>query len=92
MDELEAHGVVFATDRDSCFDTVCIKVNESGFSSADFLVAEFHKLGINIRKIDNDHVSLSFDEVTTLFDLDQVIEVLANLKRGTMSRDYVSFD
>ena len=92
MDELEAYGVVFETNRNSCFDTVCIKVQESGFSSADFLLAEFHKIGINIRKIDNDHVSLTFDEVTTLFDLDQVIEVFANIKRGTMSNDYVSFD
>lgn len=92
MDELGKQGVVFANDRDSCFDTVSIKVQESGFSSADFLLAEFHKIGINIRKIDNNTVSLTFDEVTTLFDLDQVIEVFLNIKRGTISRDYVDFD
>lgn len=70
MEELEPIGIKFATDRKNFFDTVAIKVSESGFSSADFLVAEMHKFGINIRKIDEEHVSVSFDEMTTLFDLD----------------------
>jgi glycine cleavage system pyridoxal-binding protein P len=70
MEELHELDIKFATDRKNHFDTVAIKVKESGFSSADWLLAQFHKFGINIRKIDENHVSLSFDEVTTLNDFD----------------------
>ena len=70
MEEIAPIGVVFETDPNNYFDTVSIKIQESGFSSADYLLSEFHKHGINIRKIDDNHVSVSFDEITTLFDLD----------------------
>jgi len=82
MEELDNYGIQFATDRTHFFDTVCIKVQESGFSSADFLLAQFHKHGINLRKVDTNHVSVSFDEVTTLFDVDQLIAIFASLKKG----------
>lgn len=75
MEELEKVGIVFTTDRNNYFDTVAIDVKASGFTSADFLLAQFHKYGINIRKIDNANVSLSFDEMTSLYDLDQLIEI-----------------
>jgi|TARA_B110001450_G_C17624973_1_gene482776 glycine cleavage system pyridoxal-binding protein P len=75
MEELTPLGIVFATDKNNYFDTVCIKIHESGFSSADYLLSEFHKYGINIRKVDNNHVSVSFDEITTLLVLDQLIEI-----------------
>lgn len=75
MEELEKVGIVFTTDRNNYFDTVAIDVKASGFTSADFLLAQFHKYGINIRKIDNHNVSLSFDEMTSLYDLDQLIEI-----------------
>ena len=51
MEELAKFGIVFATDKKDYFDTVAIKVKESGFSSADFVLAQFHKHGINLRKI-----------------------------------------
>jgi glycine dehydrogenase len=70
MEELESFGIEFATNRKLYFDTVAIKVHESGFSSADFILAEFHKYGINVRRVDDNHVSVSFDELSTLFDLD----------------------
>lgn len=75
MEELSPLGVQFANDQNNFFDTVSIKIEESGFSSPDFLVSEFHKYGINIRKVDNNHISVSFDELHTLFDLDQLIEI-----------------
>lgn len=87
IEELSKHGVVFATDTNQFFDTVAIKVEDSGFSSADFILSEFHKHGINPRKIDNDTVSFSFDEVTTLYDLDQVLEILVNLKKNKFVPD-----
>lgn len=52
IEELSKHGVVFATDTSQHFDTVAIKVEDSGLSSADFILSEFHKHGINPRKID----------------------------------------
>lgn len=70
MEELALIGLVFETDQNNYFDTVSIKIQESGFSSGDYLLSEFHKHGINIRKVDDNHVSVSFDEMSTLFDLD----------------------
>ena len=70
MEELEFIGIKFITDKDRRFDTVAIDVKASGFSSADFLLAEFHKFGINIRRVNDSVVSLSFDEQSTLYDLD----------------------
>jgi glycine dehydrogenase len=92
MEELSTFGFVFATDRECHFDTVAIDVKKSGFSSADYLLSEFHKYGINIRKIDDNHVSVSFDELSTLYDLDQLIEIFINLKAdngGTASGDMI---
>ena len=82
MEEVGKFGVVFATDKHNYFDTVTIKIKESGFSSADYVQAQFHKHGINLRKIDSNHVSVSFDELTTLYCLDQLIEIFAHLKTG----------
>jgi glycine dehydrogenase len=53
MEELDKVGIVFATDRKHYFDTVTIDCAASGFSSADYIQAQFHKFGINIRKIDD---------------------------------------
>lgn len=75
MEELQPLGFVFANDKNNYFDTVSIKVKESGFSSSDFLLSEFHKHRINLRRVDDNHISVSFDEVTSLFDLDQLIEI-----------------
>lgn len=81
MEELAPMGIVFATHKDHRFDTVAIDVQKSGFSSADYLQAEFHKRDINIRKINNDFVSISFDELSTLYDLDELIGIFSHLKK-----------
>jgi len=70
MEELETSGIKFATHHQNYFDTIAINVKDSGLSSADYLLSEFHKFGINIRKIDNDTVSFSFDELTNMYDLE----------------------
>jgi glycine cleavage system pyridoxal-binding protein P len=80
IDELNLLDIKVATHKNNHFDTVTIRVKESGFSSADYILAEFHKFGINLRKIDDDHVSISFNEITTIVDLDEVIEIFADLK------------
>jgi glycine dehydrogenase len=92
MEELEKIGVKFATDRDNYFDTVCIDVTESGFRSPDFLQAQFHKFGINIRKVDANRVSLSFDEITGLYDLDEVIDIFYSLKKNKYHAENRNFD
>jgi glycine cleavage system pyridoxal-binding protein P len=62
MEELSMVGIKFLTDKDRRFDTVAIDAKASGFSSSDYLLAEFHKYGINIRRINDTAVSISFDE------------------------------
>ena len=92
MEALEIIGIQFATDRQNYFDTVCINVKESGFSSPDFLQAQFHKYGINIRKVDGNHVSVSFDEITSLYDLDELIEIFYDLKKNKFHPERREFD
>lgn len=72
------------------FDTITINVKESGFSSADFLLAEFHKYGINLRKIDDELVQIAFNETTSIVDLDEMIEIFAELKGKTTSSGFLS--
>ena len=78
------------THKTNHFDTVTIDTKSSGFSSADFVLSEFHKFGINLRKIDEDHVSISFNETTTIVDLDELIEIFADLKQKRLNESYMS--
>lgn len=75
---------------------MAIDVIASGFSSTDFVLSEFHKNDINIRRIDERHVSVSFDEITTLYDLDILISIFKTLKsrRNTykQSTDYSEYE
>ncbi|CAG9335473.1 unnamed protein product [Blepharisma stoltei] len=57
------------------FDTISV----SGIDAAK-LVETFEKNGINIRKIRNDTVSLSFDETTTPDDVNTLVSIFASLK------------
>lgn len=92
MEALEVIGIHFANDRQNYFDTVSIDVKKSGFTSSDFLLAQFHKYGINIRKVDNRHVSVSFDEITSLYDLDELIEIFYSLKKNKYHAEKKDFD
>jgi glycine dehydrogenase len=65
-------------------------VKDSGFSSADYVLAEFHKYGINLRKIDDDHVSVAFNETTSIVDLDELIEIFADLKGKKTSSGFLT--
>ncbi len=80
IDEFKNLGIKIVTDEVRHFDTVTIDTVASGFSSADYIVSEFHKYGINFRRIDDRHVGISFNETTTLVDLDEMIEVFSDLK------------
>lgn len=52
-------------------------------------MAEFHKFGINLRKIDDDLVGISFNETTSIVDLDEIIEIFAEIKGKRTSYDYL---
>lgn len=64
------------------FDTITIDCNASGFTSSDFVLSEFHKHDINLRKIDENFVSISMNETTTIDDLASLIEIFAYIKKG----------
>jgi glycine dehydrogenase len=80
MDEFDKLEIKYLNDPVNFFDTVSIDCRASGFSSADFLLAEFHKFGINLRKIDDFTAGLSFNETTTIQDCADLIEIFALLK------------
>lgn len=80
IEEFDKMGIKVVTDKNNRFDTVAFDVVASGFSSVDYLAAALHKRGINIRKIDKTHASISFDEMTTLYDLDELIKTIRCIK------------
>lgn len=80
MTELKHAGYHILTDEHNRFDTITIDVKKSGFTSSDFLLAEFHKREINLRQIDGNTISVSFDETTNLYDLDILIKTFQTLK------------
>ena len=85
ISELDKLGYSITTDKARHFDTVVVNVKSSGLQSADQVVSEFHKFGINIRRIDDSHVGVSFNETNNLIDLDELIEIFADLKSKTLS-------
>lgn len=69
---------------------MAINTKESGFSSSDYVISEFHKYGINLRKIDDELVSIAFNETTSIVDLDELIEIFAELKDKTNSSGFLT--
>ena len=77
--EFKHLGLKIVTDSKSHFDTLTIDAKASGFTSADYIVSEFHKYGINLRRIDDVHVGISLNETTSLVDIDEIIEIFSDL-------------
>lgn len=82
-EELRNLNIVTITHPMNFFDTVTIDCAASGFSSADYVLSEFHKHEINLRKIDDNLISVSLNETTTITDLADLIEVFAFIKDST---------
>jgi glycine dehydrogenase len=76
-DEFRKLGVKTITDQNNYFDTVVIDCEASGFSSSDFLLSEFHKHDINLRKVNEKLVGITINETTTIDDLADIIEIFA---------------
>lgn len=70
-------GISIVTDSDNFFDTIAIDTRASDLSSSDSVLAEFHKFGINLRKIDENLVSISCNEYTSIKDLAEIVEIFA---------------
>ena len=49
--ELESLCFEIISDKDNFFDTITFDCHASDLSSADQVIAEFHKYGINLRKV-----------------------------------------
>lgn len=93
-DELKKMDIKIENNPNQYFDTLCINCSESGFSSSDFLIAEFHKIGINLRKINENFVGISMNETVSMMDLDDMIQHFALLRNKIPSEDvrYLSKD
>jgi glycine dehydrogenase len=61
------------------FDTITIDLAKSNLKKEN-VVAEFEKNHINIREIDENFVSVTINETTTLVDLEDIINIFAKLK------------
>ncbi|MCB1120057.1 MAG: hypothetical protein KJT03_00790 [Verrucomicrobiae bacterium] len=89
-DELTALGVKIITEKKHHFDTLCIDCNKSGFSSSDFVIAEFHKFGINLRKVDQNIIGFSLNETTTIRDVVEFVEIFADLlEKSDPQHEYI---
>lgn len=70
-------GVKVVTHQQNFFDTIVFDVKASGFSSSDKVLADFHRYGINLRKLDDNHVGISLNETTTILKLATLLEIFA---------------
>ena len=78
--QLQDMDIKIVTDTDNFFDTIAIDSSASDLSSSDNVLAEFHKFGINLRKIDENLVGISMNEYTTIKDLAELLEIFAIMK------------
>lgn len=84
LEEFKKLGIKVVTDKDKFFDTIVIDCQASGFSSTDYLLSEFHKNDINLRKVDDNLTGITINETTTTDDLADVIEIFAYIKEKTL--------
>lgn len=61
----------FDVGSEAFFDTVCINVGD-----AKGMVEAAVQAELNVRKLDDSHITVSFDETTTLADVDALFKVL----------------
>lgn len=93
MTALEDLGVKIVTDRRNFFDTVVIDVKGTILSSADKVVGDFHRYGINLRKLDDHLVGVTLNETTTVFKLATLIEIFALLlDKKDLGQTYLADD
>jgi glycine dehydrogenase len=90
---LQQLGIVVLTDKHNFFDTLVFDVKASGFSSADQVLADFHKYGINLRKLDDNKVGISINETTVILKLATLVEIFALLlEKKDLGNTYLEDD
>ena len=77
--ELEKLGYVCLNETTEIFDTITIKVKESGLNHEKTLKC-FDENKINLRNVNSDLISLTINEVTTLSDVEELLNLFSNLK------------
>lgn len=93
LEEFKKLNIKVVTDTTKFFDTLVIDCEASEFVSSDFLISEFHKRDINLRRVDANHVGITLNETTTIDDLAELIEIFAFTKnRSDEQGTYLSDD
>ncbi len=75
-DELRASGMNVLTEN--YFDTVTIDLKESSLTS--MIISELGQKQINVRKLDESRVSVTFDEASTLAELQTLLSIFSSGK------------
>ncbi len=79
QNELSSLGFSFVNPSEFIYDTVTINCEKSNVELAT-LIELFEKNRINLREIDNNLVSITVNEQTTLFDVEDILNIFASLK------------
>ena len=79
-DEFKELGIEVVSHPTNFFDTLTIDCAKSFKTTSDYVLSEFHKRDINLRKVDDKIVGISINETTTIDDLADLIEIFAFLK------------
>lgn len=72
---LSTAGLTLA--HETWFDTLCIGCD------ADATIADGHRAGLDLRRVDASHVAFSFDETTTLADVNRVLDLFGAGEAGS---------
>lgn len=81
--QLSSVGYVLVNQQDEMFDTLVVDVGKSGLQY-DQVITEFEKNKINLRLLENNLISVTINETTSLADLEELI-VLFNSLKGVKS-------
>jgi len=86
-------GIKVITSKTDNFDTIVFDAKASNLSSADRVVADFHRYGINLRKLDDHFVGITIKETTNITRLATLIEIFALLlEKKTLGETYLADD
>lgn len=77
--ELEKIGYEFVNKNNEIFDTITFNLEKSEFA-CDKIINFFISNGINLRKINENMVSLTLNETTTLADIEELMNLFYKLK------------
>lgn len=79
QEELAKLGYKFLNQTSEIFDTIVIKCAESGIN-AEKAISYFEENKINLRNISSDLISVTINEVTTLADVEELVNVFSKFK------------